>query len=113
MKVSNPPLIGNFFLPSLGLAVFSLAIGYWISRKKSKNDSIQPNSNTVETHSDSLKPVGALEKKKKKKETHKCGCGGKDTSRFEKLPSQIKILYGTLMGKSQVLLSFITNTLNQ
>ena len=105
MKVASPPLIGSFFLPSLGLAVFSLAVGYWISRKKNTQNE-QKNKNT-EVSSDVAVPIDTAsmsgrENLKEKKKKHQCGCGSNETSKFDKSPSQIKIMYGTLMGKSKV-----------
>ena len=104
MKVAHPPLIGSFFLPTLGLAVFSLALGYWISRRKGNINDDEPNiienspSNTV----DETDSTSTLENLKAKKKKHQCNCGSKEASKFEKQPSKIKIMYGTLMGKSKV-----------
>lgn len=102
MKLSSPPLIGNFFLPSLGLAVFSLAIGYWLSRKKNKDPSNEPRNNVIENRSDVTDPGINSENPKPRKKKHKCECGSDDTSKFDGPPSQIKIMYGTLLGKSKV-----------
>lgn len=102
MKVAQPPLIGSFFLPSLGLAVLSLIVGYWVTRKKKniKNESnVNDGSHDVASE---MKSVSALENPKRKKKKHACNCGSTQASKFENQPSRIKILYGTLMGKSKV-----------
>lgn len=107
MKVASPPLIGSLFLPTLGLAVFSLAVGYWISRKKNGNTSNDAiNINNSESPSELAVPVDNTSTTQKilikKKKKHQCACGSNETSKFDKPPSQIKIMYGTLMGKSKV-----------
>lgn len=105
MKVAHPPLIGSFFLPTLGLAVFSLALGYWISKRKKGNINNDEPNVTEKSSADTVREtdsMSALENMKKKKKKHDCNCGSKETSKFEKQPSQIKIMYGTLMGKSKV-----------
>ena len=105
MKVAHPPLIGSFFLPTLGLAVFSLALGYWISRKKKsivKDDEPNITQNSSSDTVGEIDSMSTLENVKGKKKKHQCNCGSTETSKFEKQPSQIKIMYGTLMGKSKV-----------
>lgn len=104
MKVAHPPLIGSFFLPTLGLAVFSLALGYWISRKKKsivKDDEPNITQNSSSDTVGEIDSMSTLENVKGKKKKHQCNCGSTETSKFEKQPSQIKIMYGTLMGKSK------------
>ncbi len=106
MKVVSPPLIGSLFFPTLGLAVFSLAVGYWISRKKNGKTSNDPIINNSGSSSELAVPVDTTSSAQKtlikKKKKHQCGCGSNETSKFDKPPSQIKIMYGTLMGKSKV-----------
>jgi hypothetical protein len=105
MKVAHPPLIGSFFLPTLGFAVFSLALGYWISRRKKgnvKNNETNIKENCSSDMAGETDSPSALENVKGKKKKHQCSCGSKETSKFEKQPSEIKIMYGTLMGKSKV-----------
>lgn len=103
MKVVQPPLIGSFFLPSLGLAVLSLIVGYWVTRKK--KDNIKSELDINESPSgleNELYSMPATENPKRKKKKHVCNCGSTQASNFEKHPSRIKIMYGTLMGKSKV-----------
>ncbi|XP_057364640.1 S-adenosyl-L-methionine-dependent tRNA 4-demethylwyosine synthase TYW1-like [Daphnia carinata] len=102
MKVAQPPLVGSFFLPSLGLAALSLIVGYWVTRKK--KDNIKSELNINESSSglaNELYSTPTAENPKRKKKKHVCNCGSTQASNFEKQPSRIKIMYGTLMGKSK------------
>ena len=78
MKVAHPPLIGSFFLPTLGLAVFSLALGYWISRKKKsivKDDEPNITQNSSSDTVGEIDSMSTLENVKGKKKKHQCNCG--------------------------------------
>lgn len=97
----NPPLIGNFFLPSLGLAALSLAIGYWLSRRRNDDTQEKTSQSDGLVHSTSTTEI-KLQRRSQKKKKHKCNCGSEKTSKFETPPTQIKIMYGTLTGKSKV-----------
>ena len=99
MKAPNLHFVGKFFFPSLGLAFISLAVGYWISRTKHSQRSDDKNIPSPSENSHKSSENGIKTAKAKK---HKCQCGSKTTSKFENPPSQIKIMYGTLMGKSKV-----------
>ena len=103
----NHPLTGAVFLPLVSLC--ALFVGYYWIYKRGEEKKDEPNRDfvgSVDQRGTTTK-VSKNKKVVKKKKNHKCGCGSNEHASSP--PSKIKILYGSLTGKSKVyfLLSFL------
>ena len=99
MKLGNVTLMGDLFAPTLGLALLSAVVAFCYSKYSRKESNAEPHSSK-----DISEVTSAPVKPKKKK--HKCGCGSKESG-IEKPINEVKIIYGTVMGKSKVFTSSV------
>ena len=80
-----------------------LALSYWLSRRKPEENELEKDdsSSLTEINNDSAvaNPLPKTTAPKKKK--HNCGCGSKKTE-INRPIENVKILFGTLTGKSKV-----------
>lgn len=99
MKVGNYHVTGTFFLPAL-IGVCAVSLGFWISKR---NDAKNGTKNEGSELQEDKQPVEeATKKKKSKRKGHSCNCGSEKSNTLDELPEQIKILYGSVTGKSKV-----------
>lgn len=105
MILTNHPLTGALFLPTVGLAVCIFIAGYYLSKNSDSKDEARRDTSEKGNAQEAISTKTTYTSRKKTEKKHKCGCGSGDTQDTTP-PSKINIFYGTTTGKSKVLKIF-------